>query len=241
VALMLIRALVIVLLVALWIVVARRALAQWRLQHLRPLVDDAAGSLAEAVVNGPDPTPPVGRSRRRAYRLAALELLPELRGASRLALAEVVERLGLTADAERTLRRSPRRLARRRAAHELVEVGRPGSAAALESGTRDRDEVVQLICVRGLVRLGELPPSSELVRILGGRAAADVPGQCIDAMLELVATAPDALRQIQRMASSRGARELAGAALAGTPPDLDRGNPLLSLWRPGDARPIGDA
>jgi HEAT repeat protein len=191
----------------------RRAWVHWRIGHRGALVDEAVTTLVDAVVLGTPVDPPAGRVRRRAFRLATLELLPALAGPSRDRLTWLVAEAGLDRDVRRTLERSPRAYARRTAADELGELGSAGSAAALRAGLEDRDAIVRIACVRGLARLPELSRLPRMVEILDRDAPTD-PAGATSAMLALGAASPDALAELERSGRSSFARALAALALA---------------------------
>jgi len=141
----------------------RRAWVHWKTTRRAPLVDDAMTELADAIVTGVAPAAPVGRVRRRAFRLAALELFTALAGESRARLTRFVEELGLVDDVVRTLSRSRRAYARRTAADELAEIRSPQAVPILTRALADTDPMVRVVAVRGLASLPEL---SQLDRML---------------------------------------------------------------------------
>jgi HEAT repeat protein len=193
--------------------VGRRSWVHWKLGRRRPLADEAVTALANALVLGTAPARPQGRVRRRAFRLAALEVFPALAGNSRERLARLVDDLGLVDDVMRTLRRSPRAYARRTAAAELGEMRSPRSAPALVAGLADRDPIVRVACVRGLAWLSELSQIERMLRVLD-RDAATAPSEASSAMLALAAAAPESLVELEDSGQSPFARRLAALALA---------------------------
>jgi HEAT repeat protein len=193
--------------------VARRAWVHWKLGHRAVLVDDAISVLADALVTGELPGWPRDRTRRRAFRLAALEQFPVLAGDSRRRLTRIAEELGLVDDVIRTLRRSPRAYARRTATDELAEIGSATAVTALEAALADRDPIVRLTAVRALAALSELDRAEQMAQVLD-RDTAAAPSASISAMLVVATCAPDVLAELQSAASSRFARRLASLALA---------------------------
>jgi hypothetical protein len=193
--------------------VGRRMWAHWKLGRRRPMIDEAVVTLAEAIVADSVPQRPEGRLRRRAFRLAALEVFGVLAGGSRARLTRVVGELGLVEDVIRTLRRSPRAFARRTAADELAEIRSPLSAGALAAGLDDRDPIVRVACVRGLASLGELGRIERILSVLD-RDSGATPASAASAMLALAGAAPESLAPLQGSARSPLARRLAALALA---------------------------
>jgi HEAT repeat protein len=146
--------------------VARRAWVHWKLGHRAPLVDDAITSLADALVIGVVIVRPQGRTARRAFRLAALELFPMLAGESRRELARIVDEIGLVDDVIRTLERSPRAYARRTATDELAEIASERAVPALEQALGDRDRIVRITAVRALAAVPRLDRIERMTEVL---------------------------------------------------------------------------
>ena len=193
--------------------VGRRSWSHWKHGTRDRLVDEAVTALADSVVGGAPVEPPRGRVRRRAYRLAALELFAVLAGESRARLTRLVEETDLVEDASRTLRRSLRAYARRTAADELAEIRSPRAAEVLAARLGDRDPIVRVACVRGLASLPELGEIERMLMVLD-RDATEAPSGAGSAMLALAATAPDELARLQVEGASPFARRLAALALA---------------------------
>ncbi len=191
---------------------ARRSWVHWKFGRRRQLADEALTTLADALVLGTPVEPPSGRVRRRAFRLAALELFPELAGDSRERLTRIVEDVGLVDDVTRTLRRSPRAYARRTAADELAEMRSAGSVPALTAGLDDDDPIVRVACVRGLAELSALDEIGRMMQVLD-RDSAAAPSAATSAMLALAAAAPEGLAELEVSARSLPARRLAAVAL----------------------------
>jgi HEAT repeats len=193
--------------------IGRRTWVHWKLGHRTPLVEEAIITLADALVTGVAPRRPQGRTARRAFRLAASELFPELRGNSSRKLTSVAEELGLVDDVIRTLHRSPRAYARRTATDELAEIASARAVPALEAALADRDRIVRITAVRALAALGHLDPVERMAQILD-RDSSAAPSSAISAMLAFAHSAPDVLAELERSASSPFARRLAALALA---------------------------
>jgi HEAT repeat protein len=193
--------------------VGRRAWVHWKLGRRAVLVDEAITALADALVSGVVPERPRGRTSRRAFRLAALELFPALAGESRRQLTAIAEQLGLVDDVVRTLRRSPRAYARRTATDELAEIGSASAVPALEAALGDTDRIVRIAAVHALAAVPELRRADRMTEILDRDSSAS-PSSAISAMLGLAARAPDLVAKLQSETSSPYARRLAALALA---------------------------
>jgi hypothetical protein len=117
--------------------VARRAWVHWKLGHRAPLVDDAITSLADALVIGVVIVRPQGRTARRAFRLAALELFPMLAGESRRELARIVDEIGLVDDVSGrwSVRRAPTRGERRPTSWQRSRASGPFPRSSRRSAT----------------------------------------------------------------------------------------------------------
>ncbi|MFL5928443.1 MAG: HEAT repeat domain-containing protein [Gaiellaceae bacterium] len=191
----------------------RRAWVQWKGTHRAPLVDDAMTQLADAIVTGVDPAPPVGRVRRRAFRLAALRLFTALAGESRARLTRLVEELGLVEDVLRTLNRSRRAYARRTAADELAEIRSRRAIPLLTRALADRDPMVRVVAVRGLASLADLAQLERMLEVLE-QDARGAPAVAASAMLALTQAAPEALVELERGGHAPYARRHAALALA---------------------------
>jgi HEAT repeat protein len=199
--------------VELLVLVGRRTWVHWKLGRRQVLADEALTVLAAALVTGVAPEPPRGRVRRRAFRLAALELFPVVRGSSRSGLCRLVEEAGLVDDALRTLRRSPRAFARRTAASELGEMRSARSAQALADRLDDRDPIVRVVCVDALAALRDLGRIDRMLSVLD-REAARAPSEAAGALVRLAREAPQHVEELQRSGESLYARRLAALALA---------------------------
>lgn len=193
--------------------VTRRAWVHWKRGRRALLVDDAITTLAETLVTGAEPEQPQGRVRRRAFRLATLELLSVLVGDSRERLTRIADELGLVDDAVRTLRRSPRAYARRTAADELAELRSARAAPALAVALADLDPIVRVAAARGLASLPDLDRIDRIQQVLD-HDSRRAPGAAISAMLALASAAPEALAELERSGRSPFARRLAALALA---------------------------
>jgi len=193
--------------------VGRRNWVHWKLGHRQALVDDAIGALADAVVAHREVERPEGRVNRRAFRLAALELFPVLAGSSRERLTRLAENAGLVGDVIRTLQKSPRAYARRRAADELAEIRSSQAAPVLVASLGDADPVVRVACVRGLAWSGDLTEIRRMLQVLDGDSVR-APSEAESAMLALARAAPESLVELEHSGSSRFARRLAALALA---------------------------
>jgi hypothetical protein len=202
----------VLIVVELLALVGRRAWVHWKFGRRRQLVDGALTVLADAVASGAALSRPVGRVSRRSFRLAALELFPVLAGESRERLTRVVDGLGLVDDAMRTLARSPRAFARRTSADELGEIRSARAAPAFVAGLDDRDAIVRVACVRGLVLIDELRPVERMLDVLE-RDSAAAPSEASSAMVTIARTKPEALAQLQT-SGSRFVAWLATLALA---------------------------
>jgi HEAT repeat protein len=179
-----------------------------------PLVDEALAVLAGALVSGTTPPRPKGRVRRRAHRLAMLELAAELTGDSRARLTGLAEELGLVDDTMRTLR-SLRAYARRTAADELAVIASRRAAGPLAVRLADEDAIVRVACVRGLAAMGELGEIEAMLRVLE-RDAAAAPTEAATAMLELAQHEPGHLVRLQAPGRAQFARRLAALTLGTT-------------------------
>jgi HEAT repeat protein len=177
-------------------------------------VEEALSVLADALVSGETPRRPEGRVRRRAYRLALLQLAPELAGASRARLTRLAEELGLVDDAMRTLR-SLRAYARRSAADELSVLASRRAVPPLAVRLADQDEIVRVVCVRGLAAAGAFDELESMLRVLE-RDARAAPGEAAAAMLALARHDPGALARLQDPGRAEFARRLAALVLAHT-------------------------
>jgi HEAT repeat protein len=195
--------------------VGRRAWVEWKLGYRYALVELALETLADALVNGTPVEPPRGRVRRRAFRLAALDLFAELTGESRARLAALVDDAGVLDDAVRTLRRSPFVYPRRRAADGLGEFRSPRFAPAFEAGLDDRDPIVRVACARGLLRIPALGSLDRILDVLDRDALAE-PIETAAAFLALGEAAPEALVRLNRSARSPTVRWYAALVLART-------------------------
>ena len=193
--------------------VGRRAWVHWKRAHRAPRVDEAMTELAGAIVAGTIPDTPLGRVRRRAFRLAALELFAVLAGESRARLTRIVEELGLVEDVVRTLRRSPRAYARRTAADELAEIRSAEAVPVLTSALADRDAIVRVVAVRGLASLPELGELSRMMEVLE-HDSRRAPGAASSAMLAITKAAPEALVELERSGHAPYVRRQAALALA---------------------------
>jgi HEAT repeat protein len=193
--------------------VARRAWLDWKLGPRQRLVHDAFEQLADALVFGTAIEAPAGRIRRRAFRLAALELFSPLSGESCARLARLVEDAGVVDDTVRALRRSPRAFARRRAADGLGELRSRRLAPALEAGLGDRDPIVRVACARSLLRIPELGRLDRILGVLDRDGLAD-PIETEWAFIALAEAAPDALVRLQDTANSARIRWYAALVLA---------------------------
>jgi HEAT repeat protein len=191
----------------------RRAWVHWKRTHRAPLVDHAMTELADAIVTGVAPAAPVGRVRRRAFRLAALELFTALAGESRSRLTRLVEELGLVEDVLRTLTRSPRAYARRTAADELAEIRSRSAIPLLTRALADRDPMVRVVAVRGLASLAELSQLERMLEVLE-QDSRRAPAVAASAMLALTQAAPEALAELERGGHAPYARRQAALALA---------------------------
>ena len=175
----------------------------WKLGHRAPLVDDAITSLADALVIGVVIVRPQGRTARRAFRLAALELFPMLAGESRRELARIVDEIGLVDDVIRTLERSPRAYARRTATDELAEIASERAVPALEQALGDRDRIVRITAVRALAAVPRLDRIERMTDVLDQDSSA-APSSAISALLSLASAAPEALAGLERVPSAGG-------------------------------------
>jgi HEAT repeat protein len=193
----------------------RRTWVHWKLGRRAPLADEALTALAEALVSGRPVERPPGRVRRLAFRLAALELFPALAGESRAQLTRLVDDAGLVDDAIRTLRRSPRAFARRRAADELGEIRSARAAPALAAGLADRDPIVRVACARGLALVGDTGELDRVQQALD-RDAPAAPAEAASALVALAAAVPYRVARLQESARAPLARRLAALALAQT-------------------------
>ena len=191
----------------------RRAWVQWKLGPRRRLIDAAFETLADALVFGTPIEPPVGRAGRRAFRLAALELLHQLSGESHARLAALVEDAGVLDDTVRELRRSPRVFARRRAADGLGELRNPRLVPVFEAGLDDRDPIVRVACARGLLRIPELGRLDRILEVLDRDALAE-PVETATAFIALAEADPEALVRLHRSARSPTTRWHAALGLA---------------------------
>jgi HEAT repeat protein len=200
-------------LVELIALVARRAWVHWKRGKRAAIADEALTELAEALVTGTTPAQPAGRVRRRAFRLAALELFPELAGDSHARLTGIVEELGLVDDVKRTLQRSPRAFARRTAADELAEIRSLTAARVLAAALDDRDAIVRVTAVRGLTSLHDLGRLAQMRDVLD-RDSQRAPSAAASAMLDLARVAPEALANLEASGRSPFARRFAALALA---------------------------
>jgi HEAT repeat protein len=227
--------------------VCRRAWVHWKVGTRASLVDDAISVLAGSLVTGVIPERPRGRTRRRAFRLAALELFAVLAGDSRRKLTSVVEELGLVDDVIRTLRRSPRAYARRTATDELGEMAGARAVPALQDALRDRDRIVRITAVRALAALADPSPVERVAQILD-RDSSAAPSSAILAMAALATAAPDVLVELERSATSPFARRLAALSLArvgdrrglpGLAADLASNNALLASVAVGALERVG--
>jgi hypothetical protein len=202
-----------VIVVELAALAGRRSWVHWKLGRRKMLVDEAITTLADAVVARREIQAPLGRVNRRAFRLAALELLPVLAGPSRARLTRLVEDAGLVEDVMRTLKRSPRAYARRTSADELGEIRSPRSASALAAALGDVDQLVRVVSVRGLAWLGDLTERERMLEVLDADSVR-APSEAASAMLALAAAAPDAVAQLELSGRTPFARRLAALALA---------------------------
>ena len=191
----------------------RRAWVDWKCGRRQVLVDGAFETLVGALVDGNAVEPPVGRARRLAFRLAALELFSELSGGSRARLTRIVEEAGGADQAVRTLRRSPRAFARRKAADELGELRSRRAVPALEAGLDDRDPIVRVACARGLLRIPDLGRLDRILDVLDRDALAE-PVEATAAFIALAEVKPEALVQLQGSARSPSVRWYAALVLA---------------------------
>ena len=191
----------------------RRAWVEWKCGRRQVLVDEAFDTLVDALVFGTPIEAPVGRVRRRAFGLAALELIHELSGESCARLRALVEEAGLLDDAARRLRRSPRAFARRRAADGLGELRSPRLGPAFAAGREDRDPIVRVACARGLLRIPDLHRLDRILEILDRDALAE-PVETATAFIALAEVKPEALVQLQSSARSPAVRWHAALVLA---------------------------
>jgi PBS lyase HEAT-like repeat len=193
--------------------VGRRIWTHWKLGRRRALVDEALAALADAVATGVAPPRPVGRVRRHTCRLAALELFPQLAGASRARLTALIEDLGLVEDAMRTLARSPRSFARRVAADELGEIRSPRAAPSLAAGLDDRDRIVRVACARGLALINDLTRIDQILHVLE-RDSASAASEASVAMYAVASVSPEALATLQKPEQPTYSAWLASLTLA---------------------------
>ena len=194
-------------------IAGRRAWVEWKCGRRQVFVEEACERLVGALVAGDAPEPPVGRARRLAFRLAVLELFSELSGDSRARLTRIVEEAGGVDHVLRTLRRSPRAFARRKAADELGGYRSRRAVPALEAGLDDRDPIVRVACARGLLRIPELRRLDRILAILDRDALAE-PVETATAFIALAEVRPDALVELQSSAGSPTVRWHAALVLA---------------------------
>ncbi len=133
-----------------------------------------------------------GRSERAVLLAVALEALGDLRGSERERLAELIERLGYTAEAMAGLR--ARRRARRRQSAAILAAVAPASAThALTAALDDTDPIVRTACARTLAEVGGADAATAAIIAVAKRDIRAVPGAVAAVVLALGIAQPSAL------------------------------------------------
>jgi len=133
-----------------------------------------------------------GRSERAVLLAVALEALGDLRGSERERLAELIDRLGYTAEAMAGLR-ARRRARRRQSAAILAAVASASATHALTAALDDTDPIVRTACARTLAEVGGADAATAAIIAVAKRDIRAVPGAVAAVVLALGIAQPSAL------------------------------------------------